>query len=1008
MDDISNHQIENPFEKVTAEQLNNNYELIAHLFAKPQDSIYQKLISRENYVIVGGWGSGKTMLLKFFDLRTQFEYHGLDSVKSLDYLGIYIKPTRGPFKPFIEPGGTFKEGGEILFSHYFNLLILENILTMIQYCEDKSIFKISSVESERLIKGILNIFSNNKKSSDDKKEIKNINKIDDLNANVSSYRREIETFINTRDLDPDIHYLDFLTIQPTNIKSFIDEVLTVFIKETNILKRKRVYLLVDECEQFSIGQQKVINTILKQRKTTFVFKLATRPPGLTTMGTIDPGVGITDREFKNLLLDELYDPKTTDFRKLCFDVAKKRLEQYDYAETDVKNILHNFKVEDEVKRTDIESYLRNNYPNKERVKDKKKFDIVYKDFKTAAVYQILRKKKIDKQYSGFNTFVKLSSGIMLHFLELCGEAFHLMIVENQIERRNGKYSFKSLPIPSDIQTKAAKNISGKFFDNISGRAKSLKETPVNIEFGEKIQHIITIMGGVLREKLMGFNEPESMRLEIPEGLSALETDLNNPVRQIFDTAISISVFQRFVSYRPKNVGGIKPQTYILNRLLSPYFGISPSARWRTKLSAKNLNNILSDDKSIQNKILGKKSKQKKVKTNLIKENQNQVSLKLESNMFLLEYLAKGISEKYFRGKTLIIFLHILDDLIPLIKSFEKLGASPQKMILFYKAYNYPNKEKIVNYFKQNDYQIYPIHKARSVFEGLNKNLYKNALIVEDGGIIIPMLHNIIPKHIDEICGGVEQTTRGIRNDNEIEEIKFPIISIPDSDLKKTFEPTHIASAVIKSMQFLLPDLNFNGLEVLLISYGTIGEELALYLRDTLKVNLTVYDHDSDKLLKAKEKGFRTAGSINEAVKDKEIIIGATGETTISRSELVMCKHNTYLISASSEQWEFCINELEQLSESKDKIICKGRESGTKYKIGKDKKVINLIADGFPINFSGYESMPNQASDLIMSLIFLSTVELVKNTGLENEINTNIVNKIALENNLSDTYLDIYK
>ncbi len=53
-------RIENPFEKVTAEQL--NHDLIAYLFAKPEVAVYDKLINRENYRIIGGWGQSEPTL----------------------------------------------------------------------------------------------------------------------------------------------------------------------------------------------------------------------------------------------------------------------------------------------------------------------------------------------------------------------------------------------------------------------------------------------------------------------------------------------------------------------------------------------------------------------------------------------------------------------------------------------------------------------------------------------------------------------------------------------------------------------------------------------------------------------------------------------------------------------------------------------------------------------------------------------------------------------------------
>ena len=72
--------IENLFERVTAEQLNS--DLIAYLFATPEEAVYSKLTNRENYRIIGGWGSGKTMLLKYISFETQIE-----AVKKVEDMG---------------------------------------------------------------------------------------------------------------------------------------------------------------------------------------------------------------------------------------------------------------------------------------------------------------------------------------------------------------------------------------------------------------------------------------------------------------------------------------------------------------------------------------------------------------------------------------------------------------------------------------------------------------------------------------------------------------------------------------------------------------------------------------------------------------------------------------------------------------------------------------------------------------------------------------------------------
>ncbi len=1006
--------IVNPFEKVKVEDFNDNYNLIAHLFAKPEQAIYSKLIGRENYIIVGGWGSGKTMLLKYLGLETQIEDIGAENVRESDFVGVYIKGGRGSFKPFLKPGGEFKEGGEVLFGHYFNLLVLENIISVILHGKDGGVFNISPEEESALYERVVSKFSfiQQKPEMGFRPPTAKICDLQEIKRKVAGYRREIETFLNIRDLEKDLSYETQLSIRPTNIRTFLDEVIKDIREIIPNFSQKRFYILLDECEQFSKGQQKVVNTIIKQRLTTLVFKLATRPPDIQTMGTIDEGIGLTDRECKHLYLDKEYDPTSASFRQLCKEVVGKRLEKYGYSITDIHGILGEYTVEDEVRREEIVSYLKENYPSKKRISDEGKFETVYKDFKVAATFQILSRKRVNKKYAGFSTFVMLSSGIMVHFLELCRDSFSLSFGKHIVRGESGKITFKQTPLPVEIQDKAAQDVSENFYSNIRGRAESLKDSPIDMEFGGKIQYIVSVLGGIFREKLMSFNEPEAARIEIPEGISALDDNLSNPIRQIFTTAIAISVFQEGNSYMAQHIGGIRPPTYILNRILASYCKISPRPRWRTQTPTEVFNKVLRvEDSEFKKEVFRRKRKKKEEvkKGELLPESQLTLPLfQLSESMPVLSYLSSKIGNEPFKGKTLLILLHFLRDLIPFIEACKKAGASPQDTIIFYKDYQYPNKGEIKAYLEKGRYKIYSMKEIDGALEKLNLEGVGKIIVIEDGGFIVPKLQKDFEKLVTATLGAVEQTTKGIRNDQQIEELSFPVISIPGSKLKDTFEPPHVARAVVNNIQKLLPDKNFSGRNALVIGYGNIGEQIVLQLRDTLKMKVSVYDSDATKLIKAQQYGFDTEENLRDGMKEKFLKVGATGETVIGRSEILAMEHNVYLVSASSEQWEFCISELDALSSEKSDLLHNNEKIGTRYKIRNTERQVNLIADGYPINFWKTESMPNEVSDLIMSLIFISAVEIAINQSLSTGINPNITNELAERHELSRIYLEYHK
>jgi len=384
---------------------------------------------------------------------------------------------------------------------------------------------------------------------------------------------------------------------------------------------------------------------------------------------------------------------------------------------------------------------------------------------------------------------------------------------------------------------------------------------------------------------------------------------------------------------------------------------------------------------------------------------------IRNSMPILMYISSNTSiyqNTLLSDKRFIIILHFLKDLIPFMESCENLGLSPSETLMFYKKYLYPHKNQLITYFKKKGYIIEPIesmNEALSVFQEKSIDSPKEIIIIEDGGYIVPKLHRDFNELLKLTIGAIEQTTKGIREDKKVENLNFPVISVAQAELKNRYEPSHVARAVIKNIQTLL-SASFNGKNALIIGYGAIGKEIAKQLRDTLKMIVTVFDIDSTALLEATNEGFITKNILRNAVSNKFLIVGATGQTSIGRAELLNMEHNTYLVSASSDQREIGINELESLAQDKRDIKVDDRKVGTQYTIRGTNKIINLLADGFPINFWASNSMPNEVSDLIMSLIFVSLLYLVENhQELDNKIESEIVNKLANKYEIPQIYLE---
>jgi S-adenosylhomocysteine hydrolase len=385
---------------------------------------------------------------------------------------------------------------------------------------------------------------------------------------------------------------------------------------------------------------------------------------------------------------------------------------------------------------------------------------------------------------------------------------------------------------------------------------------------------------------------------------------------------------------------------------------------------------------------------------------------LSDSMPILTYFSNKIANRPFEGKRFILILHFLKDLIPFLESAEKIGLNPSETLLFYKEYQYPNKNKIITFLEQKGYLVSSLDSLNTVllnFQEKCSHLEKPIIIIEDGGYLVPLLHNSEFDGLkSQTLGAVEQTTKGERQDLTVEELAFPVLSIAKSDLKNKFEPPHVANAVVINIRKLISQVNFNSKDALVIGYGAIGSEIANKLVDILSMNVTVFDIDKTKLIEAQQKGFKTCDYLEICVKEKFLIVGTTGETSIGRSELLSMYHNVYLVSASSDQREIGLDELKALSSRETQISADDAVIGTKFTIRSTDKAINLVADGYPINFWAKESMPNNVSDLIMSLIYLSAVEIAFNSKLlDKKVLTDRVNKIERQYSLAGLYREYY-
>ena len=384
---------------------------------------------------------------------------------------------------------------------------------------------------------------------------------------------------------------------------------------------------------------------------------------------------------------------------------------------------------------------------------------------------------------------------------------------------------------------------------------------------------------------------------------------------------------------------------------------------------------------------------------------------IRNRMPLLNYYSDKLSMEYktkqFNDKILLVILHFLKDLIILLESLEKLGLDPNKCYLFWKQYLYPHKDQIILYLREKGYNnIYPLEELEDILRGLESENIDNLIILEDGGYIAPSLHYNFPNLLKKTIGVVEQTTKGIRRDKEISRIDIPIQNVAEAEIKMRIEPPYVADAIIQSVTDLLSHEKLRGRKIAVLGYGVIGTKIVERLQ-SMGCHVTVYDPESKKRIEARDKGLDVVSESYNAVKDKFLVIGCSGDTSINLKEILQLQHKAYLVSASSDQVEINVPELRNLSREIKPLKIDDKIIGTSYILREKDTEIRLIADGYPVNFWYSESMPNQVSDLILSILLLSVFDLVVNREMYSS-GFYKVDEIVKKYGVGDFYEQFYK
>lgn len=353
---------------------------------------------------------------------------------------------------------------------------------------------------------------------------------------------------------------------------------------------------------------------------------------------------------------------------------------------------------------------------------------------------------------------------------------------------------------------------------------------------------------------------------------------------------------------------------------------------------------------------------------------------------LLRYLAQHPDvgrRQPMAGVRILTMLHLFPNAVGAVQVLIDCGADPANIHFYYKPYPYPGGAEIRLRLQQLGVAVKPkaefTENELDQIEALLAEHEQRLLVFEDGGMIAPRVHRR-RSLLTRTLGFCEQTTKGVSRMKEVtRKPQRPYLALPLSQLKREFEPPHVARAFVKTLDACLPGF-VSRKRVAILGCGCIGRHVARELRD-LTPHVTVYDPKLPLLFRLLNEDFIVAKDALEAVREADIVVGCSGTLTIDAEVIAHLKPGATIVSASSDQEEIGRPALDRTAVAKEPYrphahpFASRGELGTSYRLLPDERSITLLADGFPLNFLGFADTDRRPFDLIMAVFTAGALAL---------------------------------
>lgn len=297
-------------------------------------------------LIIGSKGSGKTHMLKYFsyDLQKIRFKDKIEDILNVDkYLGVFMRCSGLNSERF---KGVFftEENWGLLFGYYLDLWFAQKLIRILKD------FNIGVELQSHICKEIISLF-------------------DKFNGDVpKSFDELLESLISIqKDLDYNINNIGFIKEPKIEILATLGNLIfgipQIIEQNSPIFKGVNFLFIIDELENITEDQQKIINSLYREKELPVTFRISGRPYAFKTFETLGSGEeNVNQSEYEVAILDDFFRKDIDEYRKFIIRMSLKKLQENDYSinsEEEFVGFFEKFSVKDffEKCRNKPEKYL---------------------------------------------------------------------------------------------------------------------------------------------------------------------------------------------------------------------------------------------------------------------------------------------------------------------------------------------------------------------------------------------------------------------------------------------------------------------------------------------------------------------------------------------------------------------------------------------------------------------------------------------------------------------------